>query len=76
MAKLKTVSELIEALKAFPADMPVGIYLEEAEDGGAGITKLVVQKADDETTQLYHKGDSPVGRHGSLKEMLTICSHI
>jgi hypothetical protein len=75
MATLKTNGELIDELSKFPRDMLVGVYIDEVEEGGAYIRKIVVQKADDESTLLYHKGDNPVNSK-SISEMLTICSRI
>jgi len=72
--KLKTVGELIELLKQHPADMPVGVYVYEAEEGGY-FTNLKVQKAADESTILYHKGDNPLDLN-DIPEMLTICGEL
>jgi hypothetical protein len=76
MAKIKTVGELIEALKAFDPKLPVGVYVGDAEEGGAFVSSIVHQKAlpdnykelsdadkqavKDKSTMLYHKGDNPI----------------
>lgn len=76
MATIKPVGELVEALKAYDPKLPVGLYIYEAEEGGAYVKAIKLQKADDRNTLLYHKGVHPMDIEEEIKEMLTLCTDI
>jgi len=69
---IKTVGQLIEALQLFDPDSPVGVYDQLSEEGGAYAYNVQLQRADDESTHLYYKGDSPIGHFSSLDQLVTI----
>lgn len=58
----KTVRELAAELAALPdelQDVPVAVY-SEADEGGDVVTRIDVERRDDEESMLYHKSENPL----------------